>query len=30
MKKVAILFHEGFEEIEALSPCDVLRFNVIL
>ena len=25
MKKVAILFHEGFEEIEALSPCDVLR-----
>lgn len=25
MKKVAVLFAEGFEEIEALSPVDVLR-----
>ena len=25
MKKVAILCHDGFEEVEALSPLDVLR-----
>lgn len=25
MKKVAVLFHDGFEEVEALSVVDIMR-----
>ena len=25
MKKVAVLFHDGFEELEALSVVDIMR-----
>ena len=25
MKKIAVLFHDGFEELEALSVVDVMR-----
>ena len=29
MKKIAVLCKDGFEEIEALTPVDVLRLSLI-
>ena len=27
MKKVAVLFHDGFEEVEALSVVDIMQIG---